>query len=145
MKRFTVFVKSNAEVESGVMPLESDLDTMTRFNDRLVEAGALLAAEGLHASANGARLVYNNGDVSVRPGPFADPESLVAGYWVIQARSLEDAIALMKPAPMGEGAVLEIRQVAEADDFGEAFTPELHEREERQRVRMEANARRGPV
>ena len=142
LKRFAVLVKSNADVEAGAMPTEQDLAAMTRFNDELVESGAMLAGEGFLASADGARLTYDDrGRQTSRRGPFPDPESLVAGYWIIQAASLDEAIDLMKRAPMGGGTV-EIRQVADAEDFGEQFTPELREREERQRVRMEENARR---
>lgn len=140
-KRFAVLVKSNADVEAGAMPTEQDLAAMTRFNDELVESGAMLAGEGLLASANGARLTYVDQDVVVQHGPFPDPESLVAGYWIIQAASLEEAIDLMKRAPMGR-ATVEIRQVAEAEDFGAEFTPALREREERQRIKMEHNAKR---
>ena len=141
LKRFAVLVKSNADVEAGAMPTEQDLAAMTRFNDELVESGAMLAGEGFLASADGARLRYIEKDVSVQTGPFPDPESLVAGYWIIQAASLDEAIGLMKRAPMGGGTV-EIRQVADAEDFGEEFTPELRDREERQRIKMEENARR---
>jgi hypothetical protein len=141
LKRFAVLVKSNEEVESGAMPAEQDLADMSRFNDQLVESGAMLAGEGLQASADGARLTYGDGDVRVQRGPFPDPESLVAGYWMIQAASLDEVIDLMKRAPMGTGTV-EIRQAAGAEDFGDALTPELREREERQRTKMERNARR---
>jgi predicted enzyme related to lactoylglutathione lyase len=141
LKRFAVLVKSNAAVEAGAMPTESELASMTRFNDQLVESGAMLAGEGFLASADGARLTYADGGVRVQRGPFPDSESLVAGYWIIQAASLDEAIALMRRAPVGEGTV-EIRQVAEAEEFGEEFTPELREREERQRIKMEQNARR---
>ena len=141
LKRFAVLVKSNADVEAGAMPTEQDLAAMTRFNDELVESGAMLAGEGFLNSADGARLRYTEGDVSVQHGPFTDPESLVAGYWIIQAASLSEAIDLMKRAPMGGGTV-EIRQVADAEDFGEEFTPELREREDRQRIKMEQNAKR---
>ena len=141
LKRFAVLVKSNADVEAGAMPTEQELAAMTRFNDELVESGAMLAGEGFLASADGARLTYDDRGVNVQRGPFRDPESLVAGYWMIQAASLDAAIDLMKKAPMGGGTV-EIRQVAGAEDFGEQLTPELREREERQRARMEENARR---
>ena len=141
LKRFTVLVKSNAEVEAGAMPTEQELAAMSRFNDQLIESGAMLAGEGLRASTDGARLTYAGEDVSVQRGPFSDPESLVAGYWIIQAASLDEAIDLMKGAPMGE-ATVEIRQAAEAEEFGDEFTPELREREERQRVKMEQNAGR---
>jgi hypothetical protein len=141
LKRFAVLVKSSAEVEAGAMPREQDLTAMTLFNDELVESGAMLSGEGLLASSEGARLTYEGGGVRVQPGPFEDSESLIAGYWIIQARSLDEAIELMKRAPMGGGTV-EIRQVAEAEDFGQEFTPELRKREERQRRKMEENARR---
>ncbi len=143
-KRFAVLVKSNAEVEAGAMPSERDLDAMTRFNDELVESGAMLAGEGFHASRDGARLTYQGGDVHVHPGPFPQPESLVAGYWIIQARSLEEVVELMKRAPMdmGSESEVEIRQIMDAEEFGVEFTPELREREEHQRIRMEENARR---
>ncbi len=141
LKRFAVLVKSNAEVEAGAMPTEQDLAAMIRFNDQLVESGAMLAGEGFRASTDGARLTYADGDVRVQRGPFSDPESLVAGYWIIQAASLDEAIELMKRAPMGEGTV-EVRQIADAEEFGEEFTPELREREEQQRVKMEQNAGR---
>lgn len=141
LKRFAVLVKSNAQVEAGTMPTEQDLTAMTRFNDELVASGAMLAGEGFLASTDGARLTFTDGGVRTQPGPFEGPESLVAGYWIIQAASLDDAIDLMKRAPMGEGT-LEIRQIAEAEDFGEEFTPELREREDRQRIKMEENAKR---
>ena len=141
LKRFAVLVKSNAQVEAGTMPTEQDLTAMSRFNDELVESGAMLAGEGFLASANGARLTYADGGVRTQLGPFEDPESLVAGYWIIQTASLDDAIDLMKRAPRG-GGTLEIRQIAEAEDFGQEFTPELRGREERQRGQMKENARR---
>lgn len=142
LMRFAVLVKSNADVEAGAMPTEQGLDAMTRFNDELVQSGAMLAAEGLHASADGVRLTYAESDVKVQRGPFRNPESLVAGYWIIQAGSLEEAVNLMRRAPMGEGAEVEIRQVFDAEEFGAELTPELRRREERQRVKMEENARR---
>ena len=141
LRRFAVLVKSSAEAESGVMPTEQDLAAMTRFNDELIESGAMLAGEGFLGSADGARLTYAGEDVSVQSGPFEDPDSQVAGFWIIQAASLDEAIDLMRKAPLDGGSV-EIRQVAEAEDFGQEFTPELREREERQRSRMEENVRR---
>jgi len=141
LKRFAVLVKSNAEIEAGAMPSEQDLTAMTLFNDELAESGAMLSGEGFLASDAGARLIYGDGGVKVHSGPFEDPESLVAGYWIVQAASLDDAIELMERAPMGE-ATVEIRQVADAEDFGQALTPELRDREERQRRKMEENARR---
>lgn len=140
LKRFAVLVKSNAEVERGAIPTERELAEMISFNDRLVESGAMVAGEGFLSSADGVRLTFTNGDVSVQRGPFSDPESLVAGFWIIQAGSLDEAVDLMKPAPMGPEAELEIRQVADAEAFGEELTPELREREEQQRTKMEENA-----
>jgi glutathione S-transferase len=139
LRRFAVLVKSNADIEAGAMPNEQDLAAMSSFNDGLVESGAMLAGEGFRASTDGARLTYADGDVRVQRGPFSDPESLVAGYWIIRAASLDEAIELMRGAPVGGGTV-EIRQIAEAEEFGEEFTPELREREEQQRIKMEQNA-----
>ena len=141
-RRFAVLVKSNAAVEAGAMPREEDLASMTRFNDELVESGAMLAGEGFHASSTGARLTYSSGGVRVVPGPFPEPEKLVAGFWMILAGSLDEAVELMKRAPMDDGDEVEIRQVFDAEDFGVELTPELREREERQRLMMERNARR---
>jgi hypothetical protein len=141
LKRFAVLVKSSEEVEQGAMPAEQDLAEMSRFNDQLVESGAMLAGEGFHASADGARITYAGGDARVERGPFSDPRSLVAGYWIIQAASLDEAIGLMSRAPL-EGGSVEIRRIFDAEEFGAAFTPELREREERQRAKMEQNARR---
>jgi len=142
-KRFVVLVKSDARTESGAMPDERSLSDMTRFNEELVDSGHMLAGEGLHPSSNGARISFSGGAPAVTRGPFGEPYQLVAGYWMIQAESLDEAIDLMSRAPMGEGvAEIEIRQVFDDEDFGEAFTPELREREERQRVKMEHNARR---
>ena len=123
------------------MPDERELAEMTRFNDELVNTGVMLAGEGLHPSTNGARIKFTGGSPSVTSGPFGEPYQLVAGYWVIQAASLDEAIDIMKQAPMGEANEIEVRQVFDADEFGEAFTPELRAREERQRVKMERNAK----
>lgn len=143
LKRFVVFVKANTETETGVLPTEEELDAMTRFNQGLADSGALLAIDGFHASRDGVRLRFGDGDVTVERGPFQDPGSLVAGYWSIQAGSIDEVIDAMRRAPMGKGMELEVRQVLEAEEFGDAFTPELREREARQQARMEANARRG--
>jgi predicted enzyme related to lactoylglutathione lyase len=141
-KRFVVLVKSDPATEAGAMPDEGSLDEMTRFNDELADAGMLLAGEGLHASADGARIRYSGDSTTVTRGPFPEPRQLVAGYWMIQAASLDEAIAWMKRAPMGGDAEVEIRRVLDAEEFGDALTPEIREREERQRARMEANAKR---
>jgi catechol 2,3-dioxygenase-like lactoylglutathione lyase family enzyme len=141
-KRFVVLVRSDAATESDATPDEDSLADMIAFNDRLVNDGLLLAADGFHASADGARIRFSEGSTTVVRGPFPEPETLIAGFWMIQAGSLEEAIERMRRAPMGGDAEIELRQVFEADEFGEAYTPELREREDRQRVRMEANAKR---
>jgi len=141
-KRFVVLVKSDADTEAGALPDERSLAGMVAFNDELADAGLLLAAEGLHASSDGARIRFAQDAATVTRGPFPEPDQLVAGYWVIQAESLQQAIAWMKRAPMGGEAEIEIRQVFDAEEFGDAFTPELREQEEEQRARMEANAKR---
>jgi predicted enzyme related to lactoylglutathione lyase len=142
-RRFVVLVKSDAGTEEGAAPDERSLGEMVAFNSELADAGLLLAAEGLHASADGARIRFSHGATTVTPGPFPEPDQLVAGYWMIQAESLEQAIDWMKRAPMGGEAEIEIRRVMNAGEFGEALTSEMREEEERQRARMEANARRG--
>jgi hypothetical protein len=115
---------------------------MVASNDELANAGLLLAAEELRASAEGARITFTQGSATVTRGPFPQPEQLIAGYWMIQAASLDEAVAWMKRAPMGGEAEVEIRQVFDAEEFGEAFTPELREKEEHQRSRIGANAKR---
>jgi hypothetical protein len=143
LRRFVVFAKSDARTEAGELPDEASLAEMVAFNDRLVDAGVMLQVDGLQVSSAGARLRFSGESVAVQPGPFLEPEKLVAGFWVIQARSLEAAIEWMKDAPMGGPAELEIRPVLGADDLGEAFTAELQAREDDQRRRIEAQARPG--
>jgi catechol 2,3-dioxygenase-like lactoylglutathione lyase family enzyme len=142
LKRFAVLVKSDETTESGAMPDASGLDQMTRFNQRMADAGMMLAADGFHSSADGARIQYSGGATKVVRGPFPEPRTLVAGYWIVQAGSLDEVVDVMREAPFGDGSELEIRQIFEAEEFGEAFTPELREREERQRKQMEAEQRR---
>lgn len=136
--RFMVIVKANADSEAGVMPSEQLLTEMTEFNQELVDAGIMLAGEGLQPSSKGARIRFSSGDPMVIDGPFAETKELIAGFWMIQAESLDDAIEWMKrvPNPTGEESEIEIRQVFEADDFGEEFTPEAREMEDRQRTRL---------
>lgn len=141
LRRFVVFVKSDARTEAGDLPDEASLAAMIAFNDRLVDAGVMLQGDGLGASAAGARLRFSGASVAVERGPFSEPETLVAGFWVIQARSLEDAVDWMKDAPMGGPAELEIRPVLEAEEFGEAYTPELRAREDDQQRRLDVRAR----
>jgi hypothetical protein len=131
--RVMVIVKANEQTEAGVLPDESILTEMGRFNEELVKAGVMLAGEGLQASSKGARVKFSQGSKSVIDGPFTETKELVAGFWLWQVRSLEEAIEWVKRAPMEETEV-EIRQVFEADDFGEAMTPELREAEARLRA-----------
>ena len=131
-----VFVKATADSEAGVMPSEQMLTEMGRYNEELVKAGVMLAGEGLHPSSKGARVRFSGKKRSVIDGPFAESKELIAGFWLIQAKSLAEAIEWVKRVPFGEGpeSEVEIRQVFEAEDFGEAFTPELREQEERLRA-----------
>jgi hypothetical protein len=130
-----MIVKANNDSEAGVMPSEELLAAMGRYNEELVNAGALLAGEGLHPSSKGARVRFSGDRRTVVAGPFAPAHELIAGFWLIQANSLDEAVAWAKrcPNPMPGESEIEIRQVFEADDFGEAFTPELRQQEERWR------------
>ena len=136
--RVMVLVKASAESEAGEMPKEEGLSEMTDFNEELVKAGVMLAGEGLHPSSKGARVAFSGGERKVIDGPFAETKELVAGYWVWQVKSLDEAVEWLKRAPFQEGEV-EIRPVFEADDFGDEFTPELREREAQLRAQSEAN------
>jgi hypothetical protein len=133
--RFMVLVKANDDTETGVLPSEENLASMGKFNEELVNAGALLAGEGLHPSSKGARVQFSGGKTTVIDGPFAEAKELIAGFWLLEVRSKEEAIEWLKRAPF-EDAEVELRQVFEADDFGPAFTPELKEAEERLRVQV---------
>jgi hypothetical protein len=135
--RFMVIVKANKDSEAGVMPSEKMLSDMGKFNEELVKAGVMLAGEGLHASSKGARVKFSGGKTTVIDGPFAETKELVAGYWMWQVKSKEEAIEWLKRAPFEE-TELEIRQVFEAEDFGAEFTPELREQEARLRAQVEA-------
>jgi glutathione S-transferase len=136
--RFMVMVKGNKDTEAGVMPSEAMLTAMGRFNEEMVKAGVMLSGEGLHPSVKGARIRFADDGVSVVDGPFPVSGDLVCGFWLIQTASREEAIAWMKRAPFEPGSELELRQVFEAEDFGEAFTPELREQEERLRTELAA-------
>jgi len=133
--RVMVIVKANKDSERGVLPSEEILTEMGKFNEQLVKAGVMLAAEGLQASSKGARVKFAKGKRTVIDGPFAETKELVAGFWLWQVRSKAEAIEWLKRAPF-EDTEVEIRQVFENDDFGEAFTPELREQENR--IRSEA-------
>jgi hypothetical protein len=139
--RFMVIVKANKDSEAGVLPDQKILTEMTKFNEELARSGVLLAAEGLQASSKGARIRFAGDKRTVIDGPFAETKELVAGFWLWQVRSREEAIEWLKRAPFQEGEV-EIRQVFEADDFGPAFTPELRNKEERLGKQMAENAKR---
>jgi hypothetical protein len=131
--RFMVIVKANQDSEAGVLPDEQILTEMGKYNEELVKAGVMLAGEGLHASSKGARVRFSGGKRTVIDGPFTETKELIAGFWLIQVKSKEEAIEWVKRAPM-EDTELEIRQVFEAEDFGEALSPELREAEERLRA-----------
>src|SRR6059058_5365977 len=135
--RFMILVKADKNSEAGVMPSEKLLTDMGKFNEELVNAGVMLAAEGLHPSSKGARVKFSGGKTTVIDGPFAETKELVAGYWMWQVKSKEEAIEWLKRAPFEETEV-EIRQVFEAEDFGAEFTPELREQEARIREQIEA-------
>ncbi len=134
--RFMMIVKASKESEAGVMPSEELLAAMGKYNEELAAAGALLAGEGLHPSSRGARVRFSGERRTVVEGPFAPAEDLIAGFWLIQAGSLDEAIEWARrcPNPMEGESEIEIRQVFEAEDFGESLTPELRQQEERLRA-----------
>jgi hypothetical protein len=132
--RVMVIVKATKSSEAGVMPSEQLLTEMGRFNEELVKAGVMLAGDGLKPSSSGKRVRFSGGKKKVIDGPFAETKELIAGYWIWQVQSMDEALEWMRrcPDPMpGEESEIEIRPVFEAEDFGEEFTPELREREER--------------
>jgi hypothetical protein len=137
--RVMVLIKANKDTEAGVLPDEKLLTEMGKYNEELVKAGVMLAGEGLHPSSRGARVKFSGGKRTVIDGPFAETKELIAGFWLWQVKSLEEAIEWVKrcPNPTGVEAEIEIRQVFEADDFGAEFTPELREQEERLRAQIE--------
>ncbi len=137
--RFMIIVKASPDSEAGVMPSEELLTAMGNYNEELVKAGIMQAGEGLHPSSKGARVRFSGDKRTVIDGPFIETKELIAGYWLWQVKSKEEAIEWVKrcPNPMpGTEAEIEIRQVFEAEDFGAEFTPELREQEERQREQM---------
>jgi len=136
--KFMVMVKATKDSEAGVMPSEKLLTEMGKFNEELVKAGVMLAGEGLHPSSKGARVRFSGAKRSVIEGPFAETKELVAGFWIWQVKSKEEAIEWVKrcPNPMPGESEIEIRQVFEAQDFGAEFTPELREQEERLRSQI---------
>lgn len=141
--RFMVMVKASKDSEAGILPSEQELSEMGKFNEELVKAGVMLAGEGLQASSKGARIRFSGSKRTVIDGPFAETKELVAGFWILQCKSKDECIEWMKrcPNPMpGEDSDIEIRQIFEAEDFGESFTPELRQQEER--LRAQATAQR---
>ena len=138
--RFIVFVKADARSEAGVLPTETDLSAMTSYNEELVRAGIMLAGEGLQPSAKGARVRFDKTSKTVIDGPFSETKELIAGFWILQCKSLEECIEWLKRAPFEDGEV-EIRQIFEAPDFGDALTPELQQREARIGEQMKENAK----
>jgi hypothetical protein len=143
--RFMVMVIATADSEAGVLPDEKQLSDMTRYNEELVKAGVMLAGEGLQPSSKGARVRFSGANRTVIDGPFTETKELIAGYWLFQVKSLAEAIEWVKrcPNPMpGVESEIEIRQVFESADFGDAFTPELREQEARLGEQMAENAKR---
>ena len=138
--RFMVLVKASPESEAGKMPSEKLLTEMGKFNEELVKAGVLLAGEGLHPSSKGVRIQFSGDKRTVVDGPFSETKELVAGFWLIQVNSKEEAIEWMRrcPNPMESDSEIELRQVFEASDFGAEFTPELREQEDRMRAKISA-------
>ncbi|MEO6434894.1 MAG: YciI family protein [Tepidisphaeraceae bacterium] len=143
--RFMVIVKADKNSEAGVLPSTELLAAMGKFNEELINAGVMLAGEGLQPSSKGARVKFAGDKRTVTDGPFAETKELIAGFWILQVKSKQEAIDWIKrcPNPMGEGteSEIEIRQVFEAEDFGAEFTPELREQEERHRVQSEQLAK----
>jgi hypothetical protein len=136
--RFMVIVKADKNSEAGVLPDKKILTEMGKYNEELAKAGVILAMEGLQPSSKGARVRFSDGKRTVTDGPFTETKELVAGFWLWQVKSKEEAIEWLKRAPFGGGTEVEIRQVFEAEDFGAEFTPELREQEERVRAQVAA-------
>lgn len=134
--RYMMIVKASEESEAGVMPTEQELTEMGAYNEKLHEAGVLRAGEGLHPSSRGFRVEYSDGEPKVIDGPFAESKELVAGFWIIEVDSRDDAVAWARRIPFREGEV-EVRPIFETDDFGEELTPELRRKEEQMRAELE--------
>jgi hypothetical protein len=133
-----VIVKASEESEAGVLPDEKIFALMGKYNEELVKAGVMLAAEGLHPSSKGARVKFSGGKRTVTDGPFSETKELIAGFWLWQVKSMEEAVEWLKRAPFDGGTEVELRQVFEAEDFGANLTPELRKQEERLRAQLEA-------
>jgi hypothetical protein len=140
--RVMVIVKANRDSEAGVLPSQQMLADMGNFNEELVKAGVMLAGEGLQASSKGKRVRFSGDKRTVIDGPFAESKELVAGFWLWQVRSMDEAVEWLKKAPFEEGDEVEIRRVFEAEDFGAEFTPELRAQEDRHRAEAAKNAKK---
>ena len=136
--RFMVLVPGNADSEAGVMPTTEQLEEMTKYNEELVKAGVMLAGEGLHPTSKGAKVRFDGGKTTVIDGPFTEAKEIVAGYWVWECGSRDEAIEWLKRAPFDEGAEIELRQIFSAEDFGAELTPQVREQEERIRAQLDA-------
>jgi hypothetical protein len=134
--RFMVLVPGSAESEAGEMPSTEDLEAMTKYNEELVKAGVMLAGDGLHPTSKGAKVRFDGGERTVIDGPFTEARELVAGYWVWECGSRDEAIEWLKRAPFDGGVEVELRQVFEQDDFAEQLTPELRETQDRLREQV---------
>jgi len=140
--RVMVIVKASRESEAGVLPSREILAEMGKFNEQLVKAGVMLAAEGLQASSKGKRVRFEGAKKTVIDGPFTESKELIAGFWLWQVKSIDEAVEWLKRAPFGGGTEVEIRQVFESDDFGTEFTPEMRAQEERHRAQAAVNAKK---
>jgi hypothetical protein len=138
--RFMVIVKADKNSEAGALPSREILTAMGKFNEELVKAGVMLAGEGLHPTSKGKRVRFSGGKHTITDGPFTESKELIAGFWLWQVRSMEEAVEWLKRSPFDGGTEIEIRQVFEADDFGTELTPELREQEAR--LRAQATARK---
>jgi hypothetical protein len=134
--RFMVIVKADKNSEAGVMPSREILTAMGKFNEELVKAGVMLAGEGLHPSSKGKRVRFSGGKHTIMDGPFTESKELIAGFWLWQVRSMDEAVEWLKRSPFDGGTEIEIRQVFETEDFGSEMTPELKEQEERLRAQV---------
>jgi hypothetical protein len=139
--RYMVLVKANEESEAGVLPSEEIVAAMGRYNEELAKAGVILAAEGLQPSSKGTRVRFSGGKTTVTDGPFTETKELIAGFWLWQVPSKEEAIEWLKRAPFDGGVEIELRPVFEMEDFGENYSPEIRESEERLRAQVADNAR----
>ena len=135
--RFMVIVKATADSEAGKMPRTEDLAAMGKFNEEMVNAGVMAAGEGLHPTSKGVRIKFSGKDPTVTRGPFNLTDDTIAGFWLIDVKSMDEAIGWMKRAPFDGGSDIELRQIFSTEDFGDALTPELREQEERPRAQAE--------